>query len=353
MHILSHVHKDIGWITLNRPQALNALSLSMVCELIGLLKEWEATPAVKMVVIQGAGEKAFCAGGDVRSVYEAKTQGDLHTYKEFFREEYTLNAQIYQYTKPYVALIDGIAMGGGMGISITGSHRIVTEKALLAMPETGIGLFPDAGATTFLTQAPGIMGPFLGLTGLRMKAEDALWTGLGTHFVPSSALPLFKEDLVKGIALEDALSNHSPPLLEKGFLEHHQDLIEAHFNKPSLQDILQSLQTDPSPFAQNMYNLLRSKSPTSLAVTFRQLKERGPGLSFAERMEMEFTLSQHFLEGHDFMEGVRALLIDKDHLPRWRPETVEDLENSQIEAYFSPTGERKLLSSLTFSSSSE
>ncbi|MBI2707750.1 MAG: enoyl-CoA hydratase/isomerase family protein [Proteobacteria bacterium] len=344
MNILSHLKNDIGWITLNRPQALNAFSITMAHTLSQLLKRWEDIPTLKAVVVEGAGEKAFCAGGDVRALYAAKTRGDLQACRDFFREEYTLNSQIYQYTKPYVALIDGIAMGGGMGISVTGSHCIVTERALLAMPETGIGLFPDAGGTTFLNQAPGVIGLFLGLTGTRLKAEDSLWTGLATHFMPSSSLPLFKADLLKGMPLEDALPLHSQVPLKKGFLETHQELIETHFNKPSLQDILQSLGNDRSPFAQNIYNILRSKSPTSLAVTFRQLKEVGPALSFGERMEMEFILSYHFIEGHDFMEGIRAVLIDKDHLPRWRPGAVEELKEKEIDQYFSPSGERRLLS---------
>lgn len=336
MDILSRVESDIGWITLNRPQALNALNASMASHLAEVLKKWEHTPSVKAIVVEGVGNKAFCSGGDLRALYAAKMGGDLQACKDFFRIEYALNAQIYQYTTPYVALLDGIAMGGGMGISITGSHRIVTERALLAMPETGIGLFPDAGGTTFLNQAPGVIGLFLGLTGTRMKAEDALWAGFATHFMPSSQLPLFKMDLLKGMSLEKALSTHSQSPPKAGFLEHHQDLVEKHFKQRCLQDIFDSLHNDPSPFACNMYNVLCSKSPTSLAVTFRQLKDMGSHLSFAERMEMELNLSYHFVEGHDFMEGIRALLIDKDHLPRWKPATVEEINNHEIEAYFLP-----------------
>jgi len=336
MDILSHIENEIGWVTLNRPQALNAFSITMARGLHQLLQTWENTTTVKAVVIEGAGGKAFCAGGDVRALYEAKKRGDLQACKDFFREEYALNAKIYQYTKPYVALMDGITMGGGMGVSVTGSHRIVTERALLAMPETGIGLFPDAGGTTFLNQISGVMGLYLGLTGTHLKVEDALWTGLATHFIPSATLPFFKADLLAGLSLEDALSLHSQAPLKQGFLEHHQELIETYFNKPSLTEILDDLKNDPAPFAQNTYNTLRSKSPTSLAVTFRQLKEIGPRLSFAERMEMELSLSHHFLKGHDFMEGIRALLVDKDQLPRWKPATAEDVQPHDIEAYFSP-----------------
>ncbi|HUX79354.1 MAG TPA: enoyl-CoA hydratase/isomerase family protein [Alphaproteobacteria bacterium] len=340
--LLSEVQKGIGWITLNRPAALNALSLAMIRGLALLLKKWEADSSVNVILIQGAGEKAFCAGGDVRAVYEAKRVGDLETCDAFFREEYTLNNYIHAYPKPYIALMDGIAMGGGLGVSVNGSHRIVTERALLAMPETGIGFFPDVGATTFLNMAPGSVGLYLGLTGTRIKAEDALWAGLATHYLPFAQLASFKEDLQQGNAFEDALSAFCEAPPEKGFLEHHAELIEAHFNKPTLKEIMESLAEDPSPFSQNTYNTLMSKSPTSLAVVFRQLKE-GKTLSFPDRMKLEFRLSQHFVKGHDFMEGVRAVLIDKDHLPRWMPQKLENLRDQDIDIYFSSLGERELI----------
>ena len=341
--LLSEVEGNIGWVTLNRPKALNALSLNMIRKLAHLLKEWEKSASVKAILVQGAGEKAFCAGGDVRAVYEAKKQGDLKTCEALFREEYTLNAHTHQYTKPYVALINGIAMGGGLGVAANGSHRIVTERALLAMPETGIGFFPDVGATTFLNRAPGSVGLYLGLTGFHLKAEDALWTGLATHFMPSSSLEAFTRALREGMELEPALTLYSCPLEGKGFLEHHYEEIETHFNKPSLRNILESLANDPSPFSQNTYNTLMTKSPTSLEVVFRQLKKEGPPLSFIERMKLEFRLSQHFMEGHDFMEGVRAVLVDKDHLPRWRPSTLQDLNPLDIDHYFVSLGKKELV----------
>ena len=341
--LLHEIKGEIGWITLNRPKVLNALSLSLIRELTQLLKKWESLPSIKTVVITGAGEKAFCAGGDVRAVYDAKMAGDLETCDAFFREEYTLNTYIHQYTKPYVALINGIAMGGGLGVSANGSHCIVTERALLAMPETGIGFFPDVGATTFLSNMPGIVGLYLGLTGTRLAAEDALWTGLATHFMPSSSLAKFKIALQRGTPLEESLSIYCHKPKEEGFLEHHYKPIETHFHKSSLKAILESLANDPSPFAQNTYNILRSKSPTSLAVVFRQLREEAPQLSFIERMKLEFRLSQHFVEGHDFIEGVRAVLVDKDKLPQWAPGTVKDLTSEYINGYFSSLGEKELV----------
>lgn len=267
---------------------------------------------------------------------------DLQTCDAFFREEYTLNTRIHEYKKPYISLIDGIAMGGGLGISINGSHRIVTEKALLAMPETGIGFFPDVGATTFLTQAPGSVGLYLGLTGTRLKAEDALWTGLATHFMPPTNLQDFKHALEEGASLEEGISTYCTQPQEKGFLEHHATQIDSYFHKSSLEEVMETLSRDPAPFAQNTLHTLRSKSPTSLAVVFRQLQQVGPPLSFRERMKLEFRLSQHFVQGHDFAEGVRAVLVDKDHLPRWKPTTLEEINPQEIGTYFSSLGSSEL-----------
>ncbi len=340
--LLSNIHGNVGWITLNRPKALNALSLAMIRSFTDLLKEWEQNTSLNTIIIQGAGDKAFCAGGDVRAVYEAKKAGDFYTCDAFFREEYTLNAFIHGYTKPYVSLLDGIAMGGGLGIAINGSHRIVTERAILAMPETGIGFFPDVGATTFLNKIQGVVGLYVGLTSIRLTAADALWTGLATHFMPSSSLPLFKAALKKGTPLEEALTTFCQTSFDQGFLETHIELIEKHFNQLSLMDIMESLAQDSSPFALNTYSTLRAKSPTSLAVTFRQLQEGKP-LSFTERMKREFRLSQHFIAGHDFAEGVRAVLVDKTHLPRWKPASVEDVRAEDINLFFTSLGEKELV----------
>jgi enoyl-CoA hydratase len=340
--LLSEIKGNIGWMTLNRPKVLNALSLNIIREMASILQEWEENPSVQAVVIQGAGEKAFCAGGDVRAVYDAKKAGDLETCDAFFREEYVLNAHIHTYKKPYVALIDGIAMGGGLGVSINGSHRIVTEKALLAMPETGIGFFPDVGATTFLTAAPDSIGLYLGLTGYRLKPEDALWAGLATHFMPNSSLLAFKEDLHQGKPLETLLSEYCQKFQSVGFLENHRLEINHHFNQPSLKAIIESLEKDAAPFAQNTLNTLKAKSPTSLAVVFRQLKEEAPLLTFPERMKLEFRLSQHFVRSHDFNEGIRAVLVDKDQLPKWNPANLEDLTAHHIDSYFDSLGEKEL-----------
>lgn len=339
--LLSNLQDTIGWVRLNRPAVLNALSLNMIRTLMQLLRTWETDPSLKTVIIEGTGDKAFCAGGDVRAVYEAQKRGDLETGDAFFREEYTLNSYIYSYPKPYVALMDGIAMGGGLGIAINGSHRIVTERALLAMPETGIGFFPDVGATTFLTHKHHTLGLYLGLTGTPLKENDALWFGFATHYVPSSLLPTLKDDLKKGRGLESVLSHYGQAPQDKGFLETHQEIIETHFNKDSLKKIFESLTEDSSPFARNTLNTLRAKSPTSLAVTFRQLKAQL--FSFSAGMKQEFRLSQHMIAGHDFKEGIRAVLVDKDRLPRWEPSAIEDLIPEDIDHFFASLGERELV----------
>lgn len=341
--LLSQVKGGIGWITLHRPGVLNALSLNMIRTMAQLLKTWEADPSINAIVIEGAGDKAFCAGGDVRAVYEAQEAGDLKACDAFFREEYTLNTHIYSYSKPYLSLIDGLAMGGGLGISVNGSHRIVTERALLAMPETGIGFFPDVGATTFLSKGPHSVGLYLGLTGTPLKPMDALWFGLATHYVPSSFIPSLKEDLEKGMGVESVLLRYHQMVENKGFLETHQEAIKTHFNKASLEEIFQSLEADPSPFAQNTLNTLKAKSPTSLAVTFRQLKGRDSPLSFVAGMKQEFRLSQRMVVAHDFKEGIRAVLINKDHLPRWKPLKIENLTAQKIDPFFASLGEKELV----------
>jgi len=339
--LLHRVHGGIGWIKFNRPEVLNALSLKMTMDLAALLTQWETDPSIDMIVIEGAGTKAFCAGGDVRAVYEAQKAGDFEACDLFFREEYTLNAHIHSYSKPYISLINGITMGGGMGVSVNGSHRIVTEHALLAMPETGIGFFPDVGATIFLTRAYQSVGLYLGLTGTPLKAKDALWFGFATHYVPSQKLPFLKADLERGMKFGSIFANHAQEPPETGFLEAHYEAIERHFNRTSLKEIFESLEADPSPFAKNTLNILLSKSPLSLAVTFRQLNH--PPLTFNEGLKQEFRLSQHLVKGHDFREGVRAVLVDKDRLPHWNPSKIEDISWEDIDHFFAPLGERELV----------
>uniref|UniRef100_A0A8C1VQF2 3-hydroxyisobutyryl-CoA hydrolase n=1 Tax=Cyprinus carpio TaxID=7962 RepID=A0A8C1VQF2_CYPCA len=283
---------NAGVITLNRPKALNALNLTMIRHIYPQLKKWDKDSETDLVIIKGAGDKAFCAGGDIRAITEAGKAGDSLT-QDLFREEYILNNTIGTYQKPYVALIDGITMGGGVGLSIHGRFRVATEKTLFAMPETGIGLFPDVGGGYFLPRLQGKLGLFLALTGFRLKGRDVQRVGLATHFVQSDKIVSLEKDLV--------------------------DL-----KSPSNSDVT-----------------LAKMSPTSLKLTFRQIQE-GERMSLQEVLVMEYRLSQACMRGNDFYEGVRAVLIDKDQSPKWKPSTLSGVSEQAIEECFSSLGERDL-----------
>lgn len=337
--VLFDVKGGYGWITLNRPKTLNALSLGMFKDISNQLKEWESDHSIQGIIIEGAGEKAFCAGGDVRSVSNALKEGNSEFCDAIFRTEYTLNYHLKSYPKPYISLINGIAMGGGLGISVNGSHRVVTEKALLAMPEASIGFFTDVGATHFLNEIPFSAGLYLGLTSERLNALDAIWSGLATHFVPSSALGVLKNDFKNGIPVNDALSEHAVPADAEGSLLKGSQEIEEYFHHDSLEKVFDSLKKGTSSFAKSTYEVLLTKSPTSLAVIFHQLK-LGKSLPFYDQMKMEFRISQHLIHSHDFSEGIRAVLVDKDNQPQWKPEKIEDVD---VESFFQELGERELI----------
>ncbi|TAN12601.1 MAG: enoyl-CoA hydratase/isomerase family protein [Rhizobiaceae bacterium] len=328
-----------GIITLTRPKALNALSLPMVQAMARALEAWKADSGVAAIVVRGEG-RAFCAGGDIARVYEARQKGEPAV--QFFAEEYRLNTMIESYPKPYVALIDGIVMGGGVGISCHGSHRVMTEKALFAMPEVGIGFFPDVGGSHVLPGLPGRYGYYLALTGARIKYGDALGAGLATHAMPADAL--------EGIVAEVA-ANGYPDAALKAFTaappretgEATLAKIAAHFSGPTLSSILASLEASAGAdeFAASTLATMRQRSPTSLAVAFRQISF-GAGLSMRDCMRMEFRILNRMLEGHDFYEGIRAVLIEKDNKPVWRPKTVEEVRSEDIAHYFETLGEAEL-----------
>jgi enoyl-CoA hydratase len=336
----------VGLITLNRPRVLNALTLDMFKATQVQLDAWATDPAVHAVIIEGAGEKAFCAGGDIRALYEAGRAGDPLT-AELFRVEYRLNRFIKFYPKPYIALMDGIAMGGGVGVSIHGSHRVATERSMFAMPETGIGLIPDVGGGYFLPRLPGRLGMFLGLTGTRALAADMVYTGLATHYVPADRLA----DLIA--ALTDADWRKMGPktvdravadragVPEPAALARHRAAIDRCFAGNSVEDVLAALDAEGTDWAQAVLDDLGKKSPTSLKLTFRQLTQ-GARMSFDEVMVMEYRLSQACMAGHDFFEGVRALIIDKDGIPRWSPDRLEAVSGEVIARAFAPLGERDL-----------
>ncbi|NIA67027.1 enoyl-CoA hydratase/isomerase family protein [Pelagibius litoralis] len=337
----------VGFITLNRPKALNALTLDMIQAMMPKLQDWREDPVIKAVVIAGAGDRAFCAGGDVRAVYEAGRNGGSLT-KEFFRDEYRLNRMIHVFPKPYVALIDGITMGGGVGLSVHGSHRVATEKTMLAMPETGIGLFPDVGGSFFLPRLPGKLGLFLALTGWRLGAADAVYSGLATDFVPSDKIPQLVDafagadwNTAAADAVVDQIIDAATEPPEPSALAQQRDAIDRCFSAPSVEAILEALDAEPGDWAAKIAKIIRKQSPTSLKVTFEQV-HRGATMDFDSAMVEEFRLSQAFMAGKDFYEGIRAVLVDKDQKPNWQPGDLQSVTPGIVEAHFRPLGDGDL-----------
>ncbi|XP_028992490.1 3-hydroxyisobutyryl-CoA hydrolase, mitochondrial [Betta splendens] len=339
----------IGVITLNRPKVLNALNLAMIRQIYPQLKKWENDNETDIIIIKGAGGKAFCAGGDIRAVTEAgKVGGSLA--QDFFREEYILNNAIGTCRKPYIALINGITMGGGVGLSVHGRFRVATEKTMFAMPETAIGLFPDVGGGYFLPRLRGRLGLFLALTGFRLKGRDVQRAGVATHFVESKKIPDLEEELValKSPSVDnisrvlDLYQNQSSLDSEKPFvLDKQLSDIDRLFSSSSMEGIMQNLEADGTEFAKKQAEILAKMSPTSLKITYRQL-QTGASLSLQDVLVMEYRLSQACMRGCDFYEGVRAVLIDRDQNPRWNPSTLGEVSDESVDQCFSSLGEKDL-----------
>lgn len=345
---------QIGIITLDRPKALNALDLAMIRTLDPVLDDWAADPEVRAVVIRGAGDRAFCAGGDVRAVWQAGRQAMAEAAEgrgltaDFFREEYLLNHRIHVFPKPFIALVDGIAMGGGVGLSVHGSHRVVTERAVFAMPETGIGLFPDVGGGWFLPRFPGETGTYLALTGERLGPADCLYTGYATHHVRADRLEELIEALRRADLSGDARAAAgrvidafradagAPPLAA------HRDAIDRCFGGDSVEAIIDALDREGSDWAAGVRRTLETRSPTSLKVTLAQLR-RGRRMDYRDVVTMEYRLSQAFMAGHDFYEGIRAVLVDKDRNPRWEPASLRGVLDADVERHFQPLPGRDLV----------
>ncbi len=328
-----------GIITLNRPKALNALTLGMVRLIHPQLTAWAADPEIGLVIIEGAGDRAFCAGGDIRALHDWGKAGDPHVIR-FYAEEYRLNTFIKRYPKPFVSLMDGIDMGGGVGLSVHGSVRVATERLTFAMPETGIGLFPDVGGTWFLPRCPGEVGMFLALTGERLKAADAIYAGIADVFVPSDRLGALKERLAAGETIDEVLKELAGDPGEPS-LARQREAIDRHFAHGSVAGIVASLEADGGEWAAKVRSTLATKSPTSLLVTYRQIRE-GAKLSFEECMKLEFRLTNRFMRGHDFYEGVRAIIIDKDQTPVWKPAALGEVGAEAVDAYFASLGDDEL-----------
>jgi enoyl-CoA hydratase len=335
-------------MTINRPRALNALSLDMCLRIDLGLRAWQSDAGVRAVLIEGAGERAFCAGGDIRALFQTLTSEGVEQAVFFYSIEYPMNARLHHFAKPWVSVWDGIVMGGGVGISAHGSHRVVTERTLFAMPETGIGLFPDVGATWLLPRLPGAIGMYLGLTGARLGPADCLYAALGSAFVPADRLQALAAELAGADLSSDPFAAVDRVL--RGFqddpgpaeLPALRERIDACFGQPSLEAVLNALENKPSGWGRAQLELLLGKSPTSLAVTFRQIR-KGAGLDFDAAMRLEYRLVHRFMAGHDFREGVRAAVIDKDNRPRWRPARLEDVSTADIDGYFAPLAGGELM----------
>lgn len=341
--ILAQVRNHIGHLTLNRPAGLNALTLDMVRRLQAQLDAWANDPEVQAVVLRGEGPKGFCAGGDIRSLYDSYKAGDsLH--RDFFVEEYALDLCIHHYRKPILALMDGFTLGGGMGLAQGADLRVVTERSRLAMPEVGIGYFPDVGGSYFLSRVPGELGTYLGVTGVQIQAADALYCGLADWYIDSSKLAQLDERL-------DALTFSDYPLkdlqgvmaklgtqsLDDAPLAKLRPAIDHFFALPEVSSIVEQLRAvtvaDSHEWALKTADLLDTRSPLAMAVTLEMLR-RGRHLSLEECFKMELHLDQQWFEHGDLIEGVRALIIDKDKQPRWNPPTLAGLQRSRVDQFF-------------------
>ncbi|MEU6390826.1 enoyl-CoA hydratase/isomerase family protein [Streptomyces sp. NPDC046939] len=327
-------------LVLNRPRALNAINHAMVGLVDRALTEWEHDDTVETVVVSGAGERGLCAGGDIRAVHDDARDGDGTASTDFWRDEYHLNARIAHYPKPYVALMDGIVMGGGVGISAHGDIRIVTERSRVAMPETGIGFVPDVGGTHLLAQAPGELGTRLALTGEHIGAGDALLCGLADHYVPSDALPALLADLAT-LPARDAVARHARPAPE-GVLAAQRPWTDACFAADSAEEIVARLLDHGDPAAKETAETLLGKSPTSVKVTLAAVRRARALGSLEDVLDQEYRVSCVALHNPDFVEGVRAQVIDKDRQPRWSPRTLAEVTDADVERHFAPLGEREL-----------
>ena len=335
-----------GIIRLNRPKAINAVTLEMFRDIDKALDVFEADPQVAVIVLEGAGERGLCAGGDIRALWESsKVAGDLG--KVLWREEYILNARIKKFPKPYVAFMDGIVMGGGVGLSAHSSHRIVTERTKLAMPEVGLGFFPDVGGTCLLSRSPGEIGTYFGLTGQTMNGPDAVYARFADAVVPSGKLPALREALTK--VRPGTASNEVKALIEgfasgeqAGPVAAMQSQIDALFTHDRMEDIVAALRADGSELAQKTLKTLAEKSPRGMVVTLKLLRLARQATTLEECLVREYRAALEVFRSDDFREGVRAAVIDKDRNPEWSPPDIEDVTPKMVAPYFAEIGADEL-----------
>jgi enoyl-CoA hydratase len=336
-----------GVIRLNRPKAINAVTLEMFRDVDKALDQFEADPAVALILLEGAGERGLCAGGDIRALYDSsRAGGDLG--KILWREEYILNARIAAFPKPYVAFMDGIVMGGGVGLAAHGSHRIVTDKTKLAMPEVGLGFFPDVGGTWLLSHSPGEIGTYFGLTGQTMNGPDAIYAGFADAVVPSAKLPALREALTKiraGARSADVKTTIDGFVTGEtaGPVAALQPSIDRWFAHDRMEDIIAALHRDSSELAQSTLKTLNEKSPRGMVVTLKLLRLARGSSSLQECLVREYRAALQVFASDDFREGVRAAVIDKDRNPKWSPRGIEDVTPAMVAPYFAEIGADELV----------
>jgi enoyl-CoA hydratase len=331
--ILVSVDNGVGLVTLNRPKAINSLTHAMVTVLASTLRDWENDGSVHTVLLTGAGERGLCAGGDIVALYHS-ARGDGTEARAFWHDEYILNAEIAQYPKPYVALMDGIVMGGGVGVGAHAGVRIVTDTTKMGMPEVGIGFMPDVGGTYLLSRAPGRLGLHAALTGAPFSGADAIAMGFADHFLPHDAIASFTKTLVAD-GVDAALSAHATepppsPLLAQ------REWIDDCFAGETVPDIVAALREHDAEPADDAANLIASRSPIALAVTLASTRRAADLGSLEDVLRQEFRVSSAALGSHDFVEGIRAQVIDKDRNPKWSPSSLADVTEADVEAYFTP-----------------
>jgi len=333
--ILTRVASGVGVITLNRPKALHALNRAMCDAMIAALLAWREDQTVKSVLIDHSGERGFCAGGDIRMIAESGA-GDASEARAFFAAEYQLNHLLFDYPKPVTAIVDGIVMGGGVGISEPATVRIATERTTYAMPETGIGLFPDVGGGWFLPRLPGQTGVWLALTGARLKAADTVFLGIHTHYLPTDALEAFRAILAADPAYPIDVADGLEDDAGEAPIEAHLEAIDRLFDFDTVEEIFAALEADGSDWALAQLAVLKTKSPQSLKVSLRQMRT-GAGLAtFADNMAMEYALGGRVVRTHDFQEGVRAVIVDKDNAPKWSPADLSGVTDAMLDELFAP-----------------
>ena len=340
--VATRIEAGVGTITLTRPKALHALNTSMCTKILETLTEWASSDDVHLVLIDHEdGTRGFCAGGDIRMLAESGA-GDAVDAREFFRIEYQMNVALQAFPKPVVAIIDGVTMGGGVGLSVHGSHRVATERTVFAMPETGIGLFPDVGGGWFLPRLQGEIGTWLAMTGARLKGADVAAAGVATHFLPSELVPALKKQIsqadfsVDAAGMIDEILRGLTRAVPAGGFEAHRDTIDNCFGFDSAEEIVAALEADGGEWAADQLKTLQTKSPETVKVALRQMREGAKLTSFEDNMRMEYRIGWRKVQSHDFLEGVRAVIIDKDNAPKWSPATLEDVTQEAVDRYFVP-----------------